>query len=240
MASRARVEQFRALNADLNRLARRDLERFWGTLDKTDLAVARESISRMMVALSATYGRAAAVVAAQFYDDLRAESVNASGSYRAVVADGVDPEAVDGTARWVVGAYVAGGDPFGRASGAMQRIISQSGRNTVALNSSRDPSRGGWARVPTGPTTCGFCLMLASRGPMDAYATEESARFASDGEHYHDNCDCVPTQVWDGDPLPDGYDPDALRAQYDAARKEVGGNPDDIAQLLDEDRPHVK
>jgi hypothetical protein len=65
-----------------------------------------------------------------------------------------------------------------------------------------------YARVPTGPDTCDFCMMLASRGFV--YYTKESAGV----EGIHEHCDCVvipgnggdatsPTQV-------EGYDPDML------------------------------
>lgn len=55
-----------------------------------------------------------------------------------------------------------------------------------------------WARVATGLETCGWCLMLASRGPV--YDSEQSA--GGEGG-WHDGCDCkaVPVFVendWEG------------------------------------------
>jgi len=234
VASRARVDEYRSLNADLNELARRDLEAFWSRIDKTDIAAARDALADFMAALADTYGQSAALIAAQFYDDLRVASPHATGRYRAVVGGSTDREAIAGTARWAVGALTEDGEGsvVDRASGAMQRIISQYGRDTIALNSSRDPSAGAWARVPSGATTCGFCLSLASRGPV-----YRSAETAGEGRHYHDRCDCVPTQIWDGDDLPDGYDPDALYAQYLNAREAAGGNLQNIAAELDANRP---
>ena len=48
----------------------------------------------------------------------------------------------------------------------------------------------GWARVLTGAESCGFCAMLASRGPV--FKSKKSASDAGgvDGKAYHDNCDC--------------------------------------------------
>lgn len=48
----------------------------------------------------------------------------------------------------------------------------------------------GWARVLTGAESCGFCAMLASRGPV--YKSKKTASDAGgvDGKAYHDNCDC--------------------------------------------------
>lgn len=48
----------------------------------------------------------------------------------------------------------------------------------------------GWVRyrrVPS-PGACSFCLMLASQGAV--YHSEQSARFAGDGERFHTNCRC--------------------------------------------------
>lgn len=63
-----------------------------------------------------------------------------------------------------------------------------------------------WARVLSGAENCGFCVMLASRGPV--YHSEESAgrRRASDVydtkvdgwvNSYHPNCDCVVVPIYD-------------------------------------------
>ncbi|WP_279020462.1 hypothetical protein [Mobiluncus mulieris] len=42
-----------------------------------------------------------------------------------------------------------------------------------------------------GATTCDFCLMLASRGPV--YGSSETA--GGEGNKYHDHCDCIPVPV---------------------------------------------
>ena len=63
-----------------------------------------------------------------------------------------------------------------------------------------EESRGakiGWARILTGAESCGWCGMLASRGPV--YGSRESALHltgrssnynAAELKAYHDNCDC--------------------------------------------------
>lgn len=76
----------------------------------------------------------------------------------------------------------------------------------------------GWARVPTGAETCGFCWMLASRGPVyksasgagakisqqDALFKTADGTFSSeDMNQWHSGCDCkiVPvfrTDSWSG------------------------------------------
>ena len=70
--------------------------------------------------------------------------------------------------------------------------------STLALN---------WARVLTGQENCGFCVMLASRGPV--YETAQTAgRVRASAafrevhgrqwmNSYHPNCDCVVVPVYD-------------------------------------------
>lgn len=81
-----------------------------------------------------------------------------------------------------------------------------------------------YARVPQGETTCDFCIMLASRGPV--YYSEESAgAFAK----FHPHCDCkvVPffntsvsgTSRRTSTMKVAGYDPDALYKQYRATQE---------------------
>lgn len=237
MASAARVAEFRDLNRNIIALAQADLEVFYASLDLSDVAQAREQLSAFMDALVDSYGRTAALVAAQFYDDLRFASPNATGAYRAIMADRPTRVVIDGTVRWAVSPLTEGheGDVLDRLSGAAQRYIMNQGRDTVVLNSARDPHPGRWARVPSGPTTCGFCLSLASRGPV-----YRSAETAGEATHYHDRCDCTPVQIWSGDDLPDGYDPDALYVEYRAARDATdSGSLDVIARELDADRPRV-
>lgn len=64
-----------------------------------------------------------------------------------------------------------------------------------------------WARVLTGQENCGFCVMLASRGPV--YETAQTAgRIRASAEFravngrqwmnsYHPNCDCVVVPIYD-------------------------------------------
>ena len=95
--------------------------------------------------------------------------------------------------------------------------------NTMSSNANRDEDfKAGmrWARVPTGRETCGFCVMLASRG--FAYRTRESAGgiYGSSINTYHSHCDC---RVVPGDAFTEveGYDPDWLYDVYKDARDTI-------------------
>lgn len=57
----------------------------------------------------------------------------------------------------------------------------------------------GYARVITGEWTCGFCVMLASRGPAYKSAEKAGLRKRADGTFYnsfHYNCDCIVVPVF--------------------------------------------
>jgi hypothetical protein len=61
----------------------------------------------------------------------------------------------------------------------------------------------GWARMLTGATSCAFCAMMASRGPI--YSSKKAAlyRGGSGADRYHDGCDCLAVLVrnphlWEG------------------------------------------
>jgi hypothetical protein len=73
--------------------------------------------------------------------------------------------------------------------------VQAAGRQNVEDSVKNDRTALGYARVPKGATTCAFCLMLVSRGPV--YKSERSASFRHDGEPYHYNCDCEVVPVFD-------------------------------------------
>lgn len=89
-------------------------------------------------------------------------------------------------------------------------MIAASERLTLQRNMRLDPTKPRWARVPAGPTTCAFCLMLASRG--FAYLSEESAGL---GNSYHPHCDCRIVPSWGKQHLA-GFNPDRYRRMWDS------------------------
>ncbi|MCF2705822.1 EndoU domain-containing protein [Arcanobacterium haemolyticum] len=95
-------------------------------------------------------------------------------------------------------------------------MMNAAARLQTQRNMRRDPTRPRWARVPTGATTCAFCLMLASRG--FAYTSEESAGREM---QYHSDCDCKIIPSW-GKQVLKGYDPDRFAEMYEAAKQAAG------------------
>lgn len=179
--------------ATLESLARNDLRLLLAPLDSAEAV--RDALLRSLPDLVDIYGSAAATLAADWYEELRAEEA-IRGRFTATPATLPDLGRSEALARWAV-TPMFDADPdklkaLERASGGLQRIISNGSRETIAYSSIDDPKANGWQR--TGRGACGFCAMLISRG--DVY-TEHSADFAS-----HDHCNCSAVPAFDGKARP--------------------------------------
>ena len=210
MATPQQVETFRAANNSLVELARRDLEAVWATLDLTDGRSVRAVLEDMFPDLVQTYGSTAALLAVDYYDELRGVAPTA-GRFNTVMAESVNVEQVQAKARWAISPLFGVADPaqaFSNLALGLDVLVKQFGRDTIAKNAAKDPSRALWARVPGGRETCSFCLILASRGAV--YGSKVSA--GGDMNKYHGKCDCTPTPVWSESDMP--YDADAIYEKY--------------------------
>lgn len=101
-----------------------------------------------------------------------------------------------------------------RLDDSLSRLVLQPGRDTIAAAILNDPAKPTWIRVPKGPDTCEFCILLASRelGPnFSGYASAHNALFREDGERYHKKCDCVALPVFPGQ---DAHDISPHMADY--------------------------
>lgn len=192
MVAASEVARFKAANAGIVRLMRKDLDAFWAGLDKRRPAVARDALLDFLPLLTDTYGDMAATVAADWYDDLREVAQVPGPPFRASPADLVPEEVVQQRARF--GAqHLWTPNPeqtLTFLSSAMSGYVLQPGRDTIARASIEDPRASGWGRVARADG-CGFCRMLAQRG---AVYKEATADFAS-----HDDCNCAAVPSWDPD-----------------------------------------
>lgn len=161
-----------------------------------------------------------------------------------------DAEAIDRTAHYHAGKLVDGDvQGFIDQISAAARECAERGANESMGQAARAQARGvgkrggrrkgaaargiHFARVPMGPTTCPFCLMLASRGFV--YLSEESA---GEFDRFHRHCDCriVPGTA---DTKVDGYDPAELYDRWKHPEKyeeESAGAPTTRQQLEQEAR----
>ena len=174
------------------------------------------------------FGDQAAVVACEQYDRTARELGHSLPA--AEIANDVDPKQVESSVRYFMREVTYGDfDAFvSRMSAKAYDHVMRSANATTIHNAERPADRRAgmrYARVPTGRETCGFCLMLASRG-FD-YKTRASAGDVGGGafNRFHDNCDC---RVVAGDETTEieGYDPEWYMSVYRDARETVGDRLD--------------
>lgn len=232
MATAADVAAYRSTQRDLVAVVLAELVAWWQELIASltgDVPVAQ--IEAFTADLVAVYGDAAALAAADWYDELR-DAAGVPGRFRARMADPAPAGQAAAVARWAAGPLF-GAEPnpdqaLEHLSGGVQRLVLQPARQTIADSVDQDPADARWARVPSGATTCAFCLVLASRG--FAYHSRESA---GDERKFHSFCDCQIVPDWGSDPRLEGYDPDSLLETYLAARRAAGsGQPSAILAEL--------
>lgn len=215
----AELEQQAARNAAVRALAAQQLTSLWPRVDfSSDLAA--QAVTMLYRAIVAQFGSTAATLAADFYDDQRGGR-GLRRRYRASVAEPVNDVQIRAM---VESAFLGTDEPLDvrrrrrvrvktselpvdqrvpqRLDQSLSRLVMQPARDTIALNVERDPAKPTWLRVPTGETTCEFCIMLASRelGPhFRGYASRERAIFDDNGDKFHDWCDCEPVACFPGD-----------------------------------------
>ena len=215
------MQEYRTATQSLVLLAQRDLTEFWESLNVLGSPVAvRDALLEFMPELVSAYGDAAALLGADWYDMLR-EAPPSATSFSAVMARPVVTEQAQATARWGLGPLFQD-DPAGSLallSGATQRLVMKPFRDTVFESGTTDPRKKWFARVPSGPTTCKFCVMVASRGFV--YATAESA---GESNSWHDKCDCMVIPGTGPSDYPDGYD----LAEYKRLNYEFSGIGRDV------------
>lgn len=176
------------------------------------------------------YGDMAVAAACDEYDRVaQAQGLDCQGA--ATPPEGLPQEAYDRPAAYLAGKVAAGDVPgFAKAMAAKAAdYVSRSANRAVMRNAARDKGRGmRFARVPTGRETCGFCLMLASRGFV-----YHNARTAGLFGRYHDNCDCRVVPGREGSEVP-GYDPDWYLSVYEDCRRTCGSaEADDICREIE-------
>lgn len=227
MTSRSDVNRLTAAQRELVRMAQNELAGFFSAADLSSPERVRDALLEIVPLLTREYGELAATVAAEWF-----ETVHPGAFLAQTAADTFPSAGVTESVRYHAGALFTD-DPYAALSGisgALQRFVLYSGRETVARNVKLDPSKPRFGRVPTGSKTCAWCSMLASRGFV--YMSKKTAGMvASD---YHDDCDCQIVPEWDsGSSNIEGYDPDRLYSQYLQARDAAGTtDPKDVAAYM--------
>lgn len=210
------------INAGIAALAAAQTALLWPRVDWSHPQAA-QAIKTVYGAIVSQFGQAAASRAAQFYDDVRAEQ-RLPSRFVAVPADATTQAQID---KMVDSAFFGNSDAPAdttsalpveqrvpdRLDDSLQRLVLQPGRDTIVGNTKTDPVHPRWVRVPTGATTCAFCIMLASRDVAEIrgrtidmkYTSSKAAGIDGTGifNTYHKHCDCVAVPIFPGQNIVD-------------------------------------
>lgn len=244
MPTLSEVEDHKQAVAALSTLALADVTDFWQSLDVATVApkaVAQE-VRGYLPELAAVYATATTTVAADWYEDLRAEAVAAAG-FTATLLDPPAPDEVQSQLGYVLAPLFNGTAPdlapretFDHLSALVEDVVTTADRQTVRANAASDRERPRYARHASA-NACAFCALLATRGAE--YRTEESAtrvvlqRRRSKrklGEKYHDNCRCAVVPVWGSKTYEEAPYVANWREAYYAATEQVGTK--DLSKIL--------
>ncbi|HVM13616.1 MAG TPA: hypothetical protein VM287_04720 [Egibacteraceae bacterium] len=159
-----------------------------------------------VAALIRPYAAASAALAAEFYDDTR-RVAGGRTRFTVPIAEPPPVEQVEASISWATRGLRSGrgtdAAALTMAEGVAQKLTVDTGRRTLVRAVTGDAAAVGWARVPTGATTCAFCALLCTRGAVykSSATAGQSAdrRFVGEGEFkFHDNDDCTLEPIFAG------------------------------------------
>lgn len=140
-----------------------------------------------------TYALASTSIADDLYAELRSEA-GVKGSYNFPYPEDVARSLIEHEVGQATNDLWINPDRVEPAmvltNGAIQKVVSDTGRDSTLQAIRSDKQATGWARV-TESDACFFCALLATRGA--SYETRESAGFQA-----HDNCQCSVMPVFKG------------------------------------------
>lgn len=206
MPSASEVSSFQGLIAKLAGLAIGKV---------TDLLAATQDSQQLQNAYPQVidpYIAAGTQLAAQWYHGLAPDS-----AYPVENAPPVPREALEANVRWAL----TQPSVTDALTGSAERHVFTATRDTVTLNADREKVR--YARYASA-NACPWCRVLATREPV-----YHSAENAVKG---HDNCHCIAVPIRAGDTY---TPPDYVHQwmdDYTAARREVGGDLNDIVNHM--------
>ncbi len=165
--------------------------------------------------------RQSAELAREFYDSQRSQHTSSEERHDVFLAeyDAAWFEEAMRPERHRMSQPGAGDNDVAHFAMRAAKEVENGGRRTLLNAVESDPLEPRWARVATGRETCGFCLMLVSRGPvylsaesagLDLSETEAVQAFRADELSYmseqmnkwHPGCDCKVVPVFDLDNWP--------------------------------------
>lgn len=206
-----------AAQAGLAILVAAALTKLWPHLNLAELRSSTPAFKAAVVQEVQRHAQASATLAARQYVQARALA-GVRGSYTPVPASSPPIEQISKTVDWALqplwdgsvlahaqgvtsetetasqtsdaGSAIAAAKA--RLAAASERLVLDTGRDTIVGNVERDRKAKGWAREVE-PGACAFCVMLAARGMVYRQKSfdKANARFTGNGDaKTHDHCRC--------------------------------------------------
>lgn len=242
--------RWRAAQLGLTRLLLRDLHGIRRLIDPAQLQASVPAWIEAVTAIVTRYSEVSATLAADFYDVER-DAADVPGSFTVPLADPPPAEQTSASLRWATkdlwpreGADASAAqlepldvrldEAFGKAEGAVDRLVLNAGRDTVRQATQQDRQAVAYARVAA-LGACSFCKLMASRGSI--YATAETAGrdandlFSGDASvvKFHNNCHCGIVPVFRGQ----RFELSPHAAEWDRIYREYAqGHPGDQLRLF--------
>ena len=195
MPTATQVEHQRRLLQKAGNLSRRQAEKLIALiLSRTaEFSEIRDLLKQGIPSIINSGAEGASALAAQWYESVYAES--------AAMPKPIGLDRIEGAVGWSMSAMFNQAD-IDRSMLTLLEVVESmvigQGKNTISASGKANGRR--FARIPSGPSTCEWCMMLASRGYV--YTSAESARLNGNG---HDACLC--SIVPEDNTTVSGYDP---------------------------------
>lgn len=174
----------------------------------------RDALLELTPAVIERYASLAALAASEYYEANREAAIGVSEV--ALLAEGPDPVAIEGSVRYAAGSVFEKGADEGLdeasnyLAGIVDKHVKGAARNTIAANVADDRRKGRKARYGRVPDAgaCEFCRMLGSRGFV--YHSKDLAGgdrwHGTEMDSYHPFCNCqvavsydvVLDEYWEG------------------------------------------
>lgn len=194
---------------DTTTTATADLVGYYQTIQNESPDAVAAQLRAAAPAVVGEYGEIAGTMAADWYEQTRPVA-----GFGAITANPSIADALPGMLGWALQPLFAdtGSDALTRLVGGVQRLVALFDRDTIDLNTARDPLAVTSKRLAV-PNACAFCIYMA---------------VATDAEHghYHDHCHCLPAPEWKDDALPGP--PDAWQNAYESAYQAISRGQSEI------------
>lgn len=219
MASTAQMNELTGQMSEVSTTATGDIMIIWSSVATVAPEIARDTLLDIVPAITQEYGALAAELSTQWYVDLAPER-----SFTPTPVEPADTDQIAATVRWAVGPLFGGDRSLvpEQLAGGVQRHVTNTSRETLLDNASSEKGTR-WARHAS-PGACGWCRMLAIGDPV--YRSKKTALKS------HDWCNCTANVVRPGEDFERPAYAKKWKKDYEDARDEVGGKPNDIVNYL--------